>query len=89
MRIIGYLSSLLGVLVLVSSRIPKLGERVSSILKFIPKESFSKYSLYLGFGLIILGLFMLFVSLKKGPRTSAGREVPIYSGNQIVGYRRN
>ncbi|MEM4181698.1 MAG: hypothetical protein QXX68_00895 [Candidatus Pacearchaeota archaeon] len=87
MKIFGYIASLLGVLVLVSSRIPQMSEKISSVLKFIPKENFPKYSIYLGLGLIIVGILILIVSMKSG-QSSNPSEVPIYHGNKIVGYRR-
>lgn len=87
MKVLGYIVSLLGVFVLVSSRIPKLSELISSFFKFIPKESFTKYLIYFGLALIFIGIFLLVVSIRSSSY-SAPKEVPIYQGNKIVGYRR-
>lgn len=89
MRVIGYISSLAGVFLLLSTKFPQLTEKLSSILKFIPKENFSKYVIYLGGGLIVLGIILLLSSLKRSNVSSSHQEVPIYQGNKIVGYRRH
>ncbi|VVB80491.1 Uncharacterised protein [uncultured archaeon] len=57
---------------------------VLSKLKLLP-TSLSAYSNYLGIGLVVIGIILLVIL--KG-NSSVGKEVPIYEGKNIVGYRK-
>jgi hypothetical protein len=81
MKIIGYVLIVLGILVAVVSRITGLSSKMS----FLPKEVLS-YSMYIGVGLIILGVIVFIIFRESS--NSAGQEVPIYEGKKIVGYRK-
>ncbi len=47
----------------------------------------SKYILGVGLALVAAGIFVLFSSSKK-TKSEGKKEVPIYEGSQVVGYRR-
>ena len=82
--ILGYLCSLVGLVLVVSG----LSQFNAYILKIVP-QLVAVPSLYLQIGggvLILLGVYLL--AGKSGGSSKKLAEVPIYKGNQIVGYRR-
>jgi hypothetical protein len=80
MKIVGYLVSLLGLAGIAATVVPSV--RVA--LK-IP-STFSTTMLTAASGvLILIGIVLL---LKSGGSNPRGRELPIYRGKHIVGYRR-
>jgi hypothetical protein len=83
MKVIGYSLSVAGLLVGVLSKIPVLNQKISGLLKFLPKDFFIKFGIYIGVALVVIGLIIAMSS--QGQRS---KEVPIYQGKQIVGYRR-
>jgi hypothetical protein len=84
MQIVGYILAGLGILVSVVSKVIPLRDKILSVAKFLPAEIISKYGIYVGFALIVLGLVVLIAG-----GGSSHKEIPIYQGNKIVGYRRH
>lgn len=81
MKIIGYIIAILGLasLALTTSQIRK------AIPFQLPPQITTTTLTIVGVVLIIIGILF---SFKKSSSTSKAVEVPIYQGNQIVGYRR-
>ncbi|MFH1501202.1 MAG: hypothetical protein ABIE22_04630 [archaeon] len=80
MKIPGYIIAIIGLVVVASTFI---SERIP-LLKNIPQA----YIMIAGFAVIIIGTVM--ISQGKGGRAKQKqKEVPIYKGKEIVGYRRN
>lgn len=87
-KLIGYIISLVGILLivisLISSKIPVLNTIVSSI----PQQ----YILIAAVAVVIVGVAISLGSKKSGRVTQAEEEVPIYEGEgknkKIVGYKR-
>jgi len=87
-KFVGYGIAIVGVIILaLNSFSDKLPENLKNIkvleaLVYADKKIIMLVSL----ALVILGLALAFT--KKGMGRKHGREVPIYEGNKIVGYRR-
>ena len=58
------------------------GSMFDSLLTSIPSNTL----FYVGCALLIIGAFLLFVNSKRSSHRS--KEVPIYEGDHIVGFRR-
>lgn len=81
---IGYLSCALGIFSIgCSSEVFK--EIISKALPFVTKIQ-NRYFLLAGITLTILGVVLILKGEKKQQPT---KELPIYQGKEIVGYRRN
>ena len=78
MKSIGFIFVIAGIIVAAVSKLSS----VSSKLTFVPKEILT-YGSYIGAGLVVVGIVIFLIS-----RGSSGKEVPIYEGKRIVGYRR-
>ncbi len=76
-KLLGYVFSLLGAACLILS-VEKFYSKIPSI-QFVP----SFVLMMIGGGLIIVGIIFL-----KGSVRRQAKEVPIYEGKKIVGYRR-
>lgn len=83
MKVIGYVSILIGVLVAVATRVESIGSK----LTFLPKDFLNNYGLYVAIGFVLLGI-LIFLLFKGSSSSSASAEVPIYQGKRVVGYRR-
>jgi len=59
-----------------------ISEELSNKIGTVPSYIFT----IVGAGLILFGIIILSKNPKK---TRVGQEVPIYSGNQVIGYRRH
>ncbi|VVB78989.1 Uncharacterised protein [uncultured archaeon] len=81
-KVFGYLISLAGLGAIAIST-PKIMSS-APILSSIP-STFSKYIL-IG-GVIIVGVGIILVMSNSTNKTKLGKEVPIYKGKEIVGYR--
>jgi len=82
-RVMGYVAILVGFVLIASLRIPALFEKLS----FLPKIILDSV-LYIGLGCFVLGVVLLVIF--RGTSSHNGiREVPIYKGNRVIGYRRN
>ncbi len=81
-RVIGYLAILVGFILIASLKVPTIFEKLKS---FLP-ESMSNFVLYIGLGCFVLGIIILIIFRDSSLKSE--REVPIYRGNQIIGYRR-
>ncbi len=81
-KVLGYISVILGFVLVAIPKIPTVFSKLSFLPKFI-----LGYLVYIGIGLIVLGI--IFISFLKEPiKSKQAVEVPIYKGKQIVGYRR-
>jgi len=79
-KILGYILALVGILAMASTSFNKIREMAS-----IP-EAVTTSMLLIGGGILVaIGILLLYkTSSKKGMK-----EVPIYKGGQIVGYRQH
>lgn len=83
-QILGYACSILGVALVASG----LSQFNASVVKLVPQvASVPALVLQIGGGVLVL-LGVYFLMGKGGGKAKALAEVPIYKGNQIVGYRR-
>jgi hypothetical protein len=81
-KVIGYVAVLVGFVLVASSRIPTLFEK----LDFLPKIVLDSV-LYIGLACFVFGIVVFIMN--RNQTEVAGQEVPIYKGKQIVGYRRH
>ncbi len=79
MKVIGLISLLAGVGLIVISKVDSLLSKFG----FISQSTLT----YAGMILFVLGLAIL-IANRSSLGTHATKEVPIYQGNKIVGYRR-
>ncbi|MDO8517009.1 MAG: hypothetical protein Q7S33_02690 [Nanoarchaeota archaeon] len=82
-KFVGYIVAAVGLLGLAVSN-----TKAEVIQKFIPisiPDSVSKFVLLLSLALVVLGIVLLFGESKPRQKT---KEVPIYEGKEIIGYRR-
>lgn len=83
-QVIGYISTILGFLLVALSRVPK----IFSKLTFLPNIVLN-YLIYVGIGLIALGIILFILNRDTlESKSQITEEVPIYRGKEIVGYRR-
>ncbi len=81
-KIFGYIISALGLIGIAISTKPIMSS--TPLLSSIP-ISFSKYILIIG--VILVGVGIILVMSMSQNKTKLGKEVPIYKGKEIVGYR--
>ena len=81
-KLLGYLITLVGIAGIALRSFPKIG----TFLK-IPATIPTLY-ITAGGGILVLIGIVLILKGDGGGYASAGRELPIYQGNRIVGYRR-
>ena len=81
-KIIGYLIALVGLVGLAMYTIPQIKAQIT-----LPVPIDDTSLLIISIALVVIGVF---ISVKSEGRRkmSKGREVPIYHGKNIVGYRR-
>ena len=84
-KLLGYGLSALGLLGLAMSNLNPAVTK--AIIPFTIPLTFSKYILLLSLSLIVLGIVFL-VGDSSGREKQKTKEVPIYEGKKIVGYRR-
>jgi len=80
-KLLGYILALVGLLALAYDRVPQLQQ----FLPFLAEQP-KNYLTIGGVILVVLGLFFVLSGGRRGHRT--GREVPIYHGRNLVGYRK-
>ncbi len=80
-KVVGYLLVVAGIALIASSRVSLLFTNLS----FLPKVILNSAT-YIGVALFVLGA--IFFAVNKNNSVSVPKEVPIYQGKQIVGYRR-
>lgn len=85
MKVVGYVSSFLGIFFILISKVSPFSSSLSSFFNFIPQTFIDKQSLFVGVVLLLAGIFILIFGKKN---SKVLREVPIYEGNKIIGYRR-
>ncbi len=81
-KVIGYAAVIVGFVLVASSRIPALFQK----LDFFPKIVLDSV-LHIGLGCFVFGI-VVFIMNRNGV-DHVVPEVPIYKGKQIVGYRRH
>ncbi|MEK6855189.1 MAG: hypothetical protein AABX73_03120 [Nanoarchaeota archaeon] len=80
-KLIGYILSVVGIIGLAAYTVPFVRSYIP-----LPPQIDDTILVIISSVLVIVGLFL---ALKGGsPRRKKGAEVPIYSGKDIVGYRR-
>lgn len=84
MKVIGFILIALGVLVGACSKIIPLQEMILK-MGFVSKEVLTQWGIYIAGGLVVLGLIILILMRDSGN----AKEVPIYEGAKVVGYRRH
>jgi len=82
-KLIGYLLALIGLIGLALNSAIVRERKLVPLIENIPKE----YLLIPSLVLIVLGVVVLIVSGKGGKARQAAKEVPIYRGKKIIGYR--
>ena len=83
-KTLGYILSIIGL-----ASIALSFNQITSALKItLPSQLTSDILLIAGIAILVIGFFLI---RKKGLSTLGQKavEVPIYKGNQIIGYRRN
>ena len=90
MKIIGYIIAVIGVIILTASTIPQVKDFLLKSLNLPAQQVSDNFLMIAGITIAIIGIFIVTKLSKKGKKSmKAGQEVPIYHGNQIVGYRRH
>ena len=82
-KIIGYILALIGLVGIASSVVPQIGTALALPL---PEQLSGTTFLIIAVVITIIGIF--FITRGGGRRKGKGREVPIYHGKDVVGYRR-
>ena len=80
-KIIGYLFALIGLAGVAAYAIPQVRAQIP-----LPEQISDTILIIISAAILLLGIF--FVVRSGGGRSKKGAEVPIYSGKNIVGYRR-
>ncbi|MEK6873062.1 MAG: hypothetical protein AABW90_03560 [Nanoarchaeota archaeon] len=80
-KLFGYLSALAGLIGLFLNS--TAGRKLFPFIKNFPKE----YLLIPSLVLIVFGIFILIIFGKDGKAKQIEKEVPIYKGKKIIGYR--
>ena len=88
MKIIGYPLAIIGVIGLAAYTVPQIKNFLFKSLNIPSARITDIYLLIGGIFLVVIGLFIVMKSSKMR-RMKKGIEVPIYRGNQIVGYRKH
>ena len=83
MKILGFILVIVGLVLAAISKI----SLVSSKLTFIPSNVLN-YGSYVGVGVIVIGIVIFALTRNSTTSKQVGKEVPIYQGNKIVGYRK-
>jgi len=81
MKILGYVLAIVGVLGLALAMVPELGSQVS-----LPEE-LDETTLTI-VSLIIAAIGIFFITRGGGGKRGKVKEVPIFQGKDVVGYRR-
>ncbi len=87
-RALGYFTAIIGLIGLAASLFPEFEDYLSSSLSISTSQI---NNTYLMIGSIVIIIVAIFLVMKTGRRrpTHFPREVPIFHGNKIVGYRRH
>lgn len=80
-KLIGYLLALIGLIGLAVNS--TAGRKNIPLIESFPKE----YLLYSSLVFIVLGVIVLIIFGKGGKSRQVEKEVPIYKGKKIIGYR--
>ena len=89
MKLIGYILAIAGAIAVAASSLKEIQAPIFQTLKITSSPVYENYLFYGGIVLAIIGIFIIMKFSRRGRKgIKAGTEVPIYRGNQIVGYRR-
>lgn len=80
-KAIGYIVSIIGIITILLARVPE-----DAIPITFPTEVFTISTLIIGFIILAVGIVLLIKN--RSPRKGKAKEVPIYQGKEVVGYRR-
>ena len=82
-RSIGYILTIIGVLAIALTFAP-----IANLIPLTLPETITNFQLILG-GIIVIIIGILLIKTKsKHKKSKTQREIPIYKGNDIIGYRR-
>lgn len=89
-KILGYVLVVFGFLMMIFNLVPSLfvsflNETNNSFTTTVVSTSSSSYGMYVGFVLILIGVFL---SMRKKKIISKRREVPVTENGKIIEYRR-
>lgn len=86
-KIIGYVIAILGIIGLAAWSVPEIRTFIETAIKIkLPSDTIL---LIAGIVITAVGLFLAIKSRGIGFGRKRVNEVPIYKGNQVVGYRRH
>ena len=88
-KALGYVMAILGIISLSASLFPEAKDYLEKSLGISMSQVPNSYLLIGGVVIILLGVFIVLKSGKRGGLIQALKEVPIFHGNKIVGYRRH
>ncbi len=83
-KLIGYIIAIIGLVGIAMTQIPEL----KSQLPALPAQITDTMLLIISIVIVVLGILIVMKSSRGGLR-GKHREVPIYEGKNVVGYRRN
>jgi len=87
-KVIGYILSAVGLIGLVASVVPSIGEKIFGSLSPGLADGLGVSLLVISLIVLGVGVVILFISGKSSV-SQKKKEVPIYKGKEIVGYRRD
>lgn len=87
-KILGYLISLLALAALASTSIPKLKAQLKIPATIIGLPLTNTIITIISIIVLALGIFIVLTS-KKSSSTTTKKDLPIYEGEKIVGFRRH
>ena len=87
-RALGYFTAIIGLIGLTASLFPEFKDYLSSSLSISTSQINNTYLMIGSVVIIIVAILLVMKSGRRG-KTQIPREVPIFHGNKIVGYRRH
>ena len=87
-RALGYFTAIIGLIGLTASLFPEFKDYLSSSLSISTSQITNTYLMIGSVVIIIVAILLVMKSGRRG-KTQIPREVPIFHGNKIVGYRRH
>ena len=82
-KVIGYIISVVGLIILSLTF-----EQIKEMIRIPGLENFTNIQLMI-IGLVIAVMGILLIATSKKTRKTKGKEIPIYKGKEIVGYRQH
>ncbi len=87
-KALGYVIAIIGIIGLSASLFPEAKDYLSKSLGISMSQVSNTYLLIGSVVIILIGVFIVLKSGKKGAMQIL-KEVPIFHGNKIIGYRRH